>query len=344
MRTVSVEGEGAAANLSYLVVQAGTPAAVSPGGVVDFGPAGIGSTNSVELQIRNEGETPAPIDLISASDAPVFTAAGPQLPTTIAPGASLTLSLAFQPAAFSSYSGTLEVGSALFSLEGRGVLGGAEITGVADTVPAGAQSQVGVQLSGPAPQNLSGLLTMVYTPAGSLQPDPSVQFQTGGTSVPFTVAEGFRKAVFSGTVASNFLFSASLEAGELDVTPSPAPSRSASVPGGPPTISRVTVEAVTASGFTVVVEGFSATREITQATFNLTGRSGIQVQPASITPSGIAAVFQNWYQSEASLAFGSMFTLTVPFTISGETNAIASVSATVSNAQGASQAMSANLP
>jgi hypothetical protein len=353
MRTVSVEGEGAATNLSYLVVQAGTPAAVSPGGVVDFGPAGIGSTNSVELQIRNEGETPAPIDLISASDAPVFTAAGPQLPTTIAPGASLTLSLAFQPAAFSSYSGTLEVGSALFSLEGRGVLGGAEITGVADTVPAGAQSQVGVQLSGPAPQNLSGLLTMVYTPAGSLQPDPSVQFQTGGTSVPFTVAEGFRKAVFSGgdtvgfqsgTVASNFLFSASLEAGELDVTPSPAPSRSASVPGGPPTISRVTVEAVTASGFTVVVEGFSATREITQATFNLTGRSGIQVQPASITPSGIAAVFQNWYQSEASLAFGSMFTLTVPFTISGETNAIASVSATVSNAQGASQAMSANLP
>jgi hypothetical protein len=148
----------------------------------------------------------------------------------------------------------------------------------------------------------------------------------------------------SGTVAANFVFSASLEAGETDVTPAPEPTRTVSIAGGPPTISGVTVELVTASGFTVVVQGFSPTREITQAVFTFTGRSGIQVQPASVTPGGIGDAFRNWYQSEASAAFGSMFTLTVPFTITGETNAIASVSATVSNAQGASTAVSANLP
>lgn len=352
-RTVSVRGEGVAANLSYLIVRSGTPAAVSPGGTVDFGPTGIGSTNSVELEVRNEGETPAPIELIAVADAPVFTTNAPALPTSIAPGASLTLTLAFAPAAFSSYSGTLEVGSALFTLEGRGILGAAEITGLADTLAAGSQARVGVQLSGPASQTLNGVLSMAYTPAGDLPRDPSVQFETGGASVPFTVAQGSTAAAFSGsdsigfqsgTIAANFVFSASLEAGAADVTPSPTPSRAASIPGGAPAISRVTVESVTASGFTVVVEGFSSTREITQATFNFTGRSGIQVQPASVTPSGIAPAFQGWYQSEPSLAFGSMFTLTVPFTISGETNAIASVSATVSNAQGASPAMSANLP
>jgi hypothetical protein len=211
-----------------------------------------------------------------------------------------------------------------------------------------------VRLSGPAPQPLNGSLTMSYTPTGALRPDPSVRFETGGTSVAFTVAQGSDAAVFSnnegtvgfqtGTVAASFVFSASLAAAEADVTPSPAPTRTASVAGGPPTISRVLVESVTGTGFTVVVVGFSPTREITQATFNFTGRNGVQVQPASVTPGGIADVFRNWFQSDASTAYGSMFTLTIPFTISGEANAIASVSATVSNAQGASQAASANLP
>ncbi|MEX2299374.1 MAG: choice-of-anchor D domain-containing protein, partial [Bryobacterales bacterium] len=58
VRTVTVSGEGAAANLSFVVVQAGTPAPVSPGGVVDFGPTSVGSTNTLEFEVRNEGSTP----------------------------------------------------------------------------------------------------------------------------------------------------------------------------------------------------------------------------------------------------------------------------------------------
>jgi hypothetical protein len=354
VRTVAVRGEGIAANLSYSVVQAGTPTVVTPGGVVDFGPTGVGSTNSLQLEVRNEGESPAPLNLIAASDAPIFLVDGPALPTNIAPGAALTLTLGFQPAAFSAYNGTLEVGSAVFVLQGRGVLGGAEITGVSATIPGNNQPTVGVVLSAPATQNLTGALRMTYTPASGLPADPSVQFETGGTSASFTVAEGSSDAIFSnatnqigfqsGTVAASFVFSASLANSQADVTPIPVPTLSTSVVAGAPTISRVSVESVTANGFTVVVEGFSPTREITQATFDFTGRSGVQVQPASVTPTGISAAFQTWFGSTDSLAFGSMFTLTMPFTISGETNGIASVSATVSNAQGASQAMSANLP
>jgi hypothetical protein len=354
IRTVGARGEGIAANLSYMVVQGGAPAGVSPGGTVRFGPTGVGATSSVEFEVRNEGSNPATIDAVTVSDAPIFSAGLPALPATVAPGAALTFTLNFQPSALAPFSGTLDVGFASFALDGSGVLGGAQITGVADSVPANTQPQVGVVLSQPAPRNLTGTLMMAYTPAGSLRPDPTAQFATGGTSASFTVAEGATAAVFpggqsmigfqSGTVAANFVFSASLEAGETDVTPAPEPTRTVSIAGGPPTISGVTVELVTASGFTVVVQGFSPTREITQAVFTFTGRSGIQVQPASVTPGGIGDAFRNWYQSEASAAFGSMFTLTVPFTITGETNAIASVSATVSNAQGASTAVSANLP
>jgi Abnormal spindle-like microcephaly-assoc'd, ASPM-SPD-2-Hydin len=353
-RTVAVRGEGIAANLSYVVVQSGEPADLSPGGTVNFGPTGVGSTSSVGLEVRNAGTTPVPVDLLSASDAPIFAVEGPALPTTIAPGDALTLTLSFEPTALAAFHGTLEVGSAAFSLEGSGVLGGAEINGVAETIPANSQPEVGVTLSAPASSALSGTLTMTYTPAGGAQPDPTVQFETGGLSVAFTVPVGESAAVFpgdgttvgfqSGTIAANFVFSATLEAGETDVTPTPAPTQSGNVAGGAPVISSVAVESVTASGFTVVVEGFSPTREITQATFNFTGRNGIQVQPASVTPGGVGDAFRNWYQSDASAAFGSMFTLTIPFTISGETNAIASVSATISNAQGASSPVSASLP
>lgn len=354
VRTVSVRGEGVAANLSYLVVQGGSSTALSPGGVVNFGPTAIGSTNSVTFEIRNEGDSPAPIDGVSASDAPVFTLSEPALPADIAPGAALTLTLAFQPTAFLSYNGTLTVGSAGFQLAGSGVLDSAEITGLTDTIPGNEQPSVGVVLSSPAQQNLTGTLSMTYTPVGGLPPDPSVQFETSGTSVSFTVPEGSTNAIFpngesavafqSGTVAAGFVFTVSLASGDTDVTPSPAPTRSASVLSGAPSISSVSVESVTANGFTVVVEGFSPTREITQATFSFTGRNGVQVEPASITPSGIAEVFQAWFASPDSQPYGSMFTLTMPFTISGETNGIGAVSATVSNTQGASQTVSANLP
>jgi hypothetical protein len=354
IRTVGARGEGITANLSYGVMQSGAPVGLPPGGTVNFGPTGVGSTNSVEFEVRNEGATATTIDAVTVSNAPIFTAGLPALPATVAPGAALTFALHFGPTALTAFSGTLQVGFASFVLEGSGVLGGAQITGLTDAVPANSQPQVGVALSQPAPRNLSGTLMMAYTPAGSLRPDPTAQFATGGRSAAFTVAEGATAAVFpggqstigfqSGTVAASFVFSASLEAGETDVTPSPEPTRTVMVAGGPPTITRVTVESVTGSGFTVVVQGFSPTREITQAVFNFTGRNGIQVQPASVTPGGIADAFRNWYQSEASAAFGSMFTLTVPFTITGETNAIASVGATVSNAQGASTAVSANLP
>jgi hypothetical protein len=353
-RTVAARGEGIAANLSYTVVQAGTPAGVSPGGSVDFGPTGVGATNSVQFEVRNEGTTPATVDVVSASGGPFEATGFPALPTTIAPGASLAFTLNFRPTALTPFSGTLDVGFAEFELQGNGVLSGAEITGVNATIAPNSQPEIGIRLPAPAPQALNGTLTMNYTPAGSLRPDPAVRFETGGASAAFTVPEGRDAAVFSnneatvgfqsGTVAASFVFSASLAASEADVTPSPAPSSTGSVAGGPPTISRVAVESVSGAGFTVVVVGFSPTREITQATFNFTGRTGVQVQPASVTPSGIADVFRNWFQSDASAAYGSMFTLTIPFTISGEANAIASVSATVSNAAGASPAASANLP
>ena len=201
---------------------------------------------------------------------------------------------------------------------------------------------------------------MTFTPDQGLVNDPNVQFATSlpeslGRRVSFTVPAGGQSAVFggapaigfqSGTVAGTILFSAVFDRNGVDITPTDPPEQSTTVPASPPSITAVLVESVTPSGFTVVVSGFSTTREITQATFRFTGRSGIQVQPSSVSPAGIGEAFADWYEARAeqSQPFGSLFTLEVPFTIGGEQNAIASVSVTLSNSQGASEAASANVP
>jgi hypothetical protein len=57
----------------------------------------------------------------------------------------------------------------------------------------------------------------------------------------------------------------------------------------------------------------------------------------------ITTAATTWYQSTASNAFGGQFKLTLPFTVQGDVNAITSVSVTLSNSQGASTSVSANV-
>jgi hypothetical protein len=55
----------------------------------------------------------------------------------------------------------------------------------------------------------------------------------------------------------------------------------------------------------------------------------------------LAATFSAWYQSAASLNFGSNFTFSVPISFTGSLNAIGSVSVTLVNSAGTSAAVTA---
>jgi hypothetical protein len=79
------------------------------------------------------------------------------------------------------------------------------------------------------------------------------------------------------------------------------------------------------------------------ATFQFEPAAGATLQTTSFTID-VSALFAAWYSSAASLATGSQFSLTVPFTIGGNVSAIASVSVTLTNSVGASAAVSANVP
>ena len=85
---------------------------------------------------------------------------------------------------------------------------------------------------------------------------------------------------------------------------------------------------------------YSTPRQLTQAVVQLTPAAGsnLQTTQLNIPLTDLAAT---WYKSAASSAFGSQFTLALPFTIQGDATGISSVSVSLVNSLGSSPAVSA---
>jgi hypothetical protein len=84
------------------------------------------------------------------------------------------------------------------------------------------------------------------------------------------------------------------------------------------------------NGITVVVVGYSTTRELDSAsfTFAVTGRSQ---QTVSETLTNIANIL--WYDTPGSVQYGSQFTYTQQFAVTGDSTQITQVSVTLTNNQ-----------
>ncbi|PWU02880.1 MAG: hypothetical protein C5B51_20150 [Terriglobia bacterium] len=219
---------------------------------------------------------------------------------------------------------------------------------ISETAAPQSQPLVQLTLANSYPAALTGTLTLAFR-ADVGGDDQTVQFSSGGRTAPFTIAANGTAAVFAipnlamqtGTVAGLLTLTARLQAGGADVTPSPAPTRQIRINPSPPAIAGVQ-SSRTSTGFTVVTNGFSTTREVTQATFHFNGAAGADLQTTDLTMP-VASMFNSWFQSTAVTAFGSQFLFTQSFTVQGDTQAIASVTVTLSNAQGNSQQFTAAL-
>jgi hypothetical protein len=222
------------------------------------------------------------------------------------------------------------------------------IGGVPDTAPPAQQPKVTVAIGAAYPVPVTGTVTLSFTPNAAVNADdPAIQFSTGGRTASFNIPAGSTQAVFTdpnlaiqtGTVAGTITLTTALQAGGNPVNCGCPLTKTVQIARSAPVISSVRITAVT-GGFNVAVIGFSTTREITSATFHFTPSSGNALQTTDVTvPVGTA--FTTWYQSSASNAFGSQFLLTQPFNVQGISGAVGTVSVTLSNTQGTSQAVSA---
>lgn len=220
------------------------------------------------------------------------------------------------------------------------------ISGVGNTGPA-QQPALQVNLGANYSVDVSGTLTLTFQANPGGGDNPEVQFSTGGRTVGFTIPANSTAATFSipslqlqtGTVAGTITITADLKVGSTDVTPTPAPSEQIQISAAPPTISATAAH--TATGFTVTVTGFSTTLDMSQAIFQFNAAAGANLQTTSITVP-VGPLFSSFYQSAVPGPTGSQFVYTQPFTVNGSA-AITSVTVTMTNGAGSSQAATATI-
>jgi hypothetical protein len=220
----------------------------------------------------------------------------------------------------------------------------AQAADVSVTVPptpaSGEQPGITIVLNSPYPTDLSGTLALTFAPkSASGADDPAIQFSTGGRTLNFTVPAGSTTippvALQTGTVAGTITVALALTTGGVDVTPAGVSPITLVIAPAAPVITSVKFSNDTAGLITVVINGFSNTRDMTQATFVFTG-SGAQSLGSAQVQIPVSSLFSPWYSSSTSDQFGSEFTYTQSFQLSKPDSNITGVSATLANSIGTS--------
>jgi hypothetical protein len=195
------------------------------------------------------------------------------------------------------------------------------------------------------PLPLQVTLTLTVQPATPGGPvDPAVQFSTGGTTYTFTEPANSTTVpiiqIQTGTLEATITVTLTLESGGQDVTPSGVQPVVISVPATAPVITSVSL---TRDGtiLIVLVQGYSSPREVTNANFDFTAASGDSINDPQVTVNNVETDFTDWYGQDASTQYGSAFTYTQTFLLSNDASTIGSVSVTLSNSVGTSNAVSA---
>jgi hypothetical protein len=217
--------------------------------------------------------------------------------------------------------------------------------GVPPLVPSGQDQPLTLTLSSAYPAALEGTLTLTFAPNGGLPDDPAIQFQNGSRVIAFSVPAGtqpkIQVAMKSGTVAGLITITPSFTASGQSVNTLPdVVAQQMQIAPAEPLISLFTCSR-TSTGFVAVVEGFTNTRAVTQASFDAQSASG------SLGIAGLGAdaplLFGGWFGSAQAAASGGLFRYTQPITTQVDASTVVSATVKLSNTIGTSTTASCHL-
>ena len=219
-----------------------------------------------------------------------------------------------------------------------------------NNINAAQQPAVVVTMGGSIPFTVRGTMTLSF--ASSVGGDDQlVRFSNSTRTAGFSISptSGGRAtfndgslAVLTGTTAGTITLTATFSdasAPANDMTPKPAKTFTYTINAGAPVIVSVVVCNSTASGFSAQVTGYSTPRDMSNVSFTFTPTTGTNLASTTATVQ-LGSTFTTWYGSTAANAFGSLFTLTVPFTVGSSgpisTAPISALTASLTNSRGTS--------
>lgn len=363
--TFTIAGTAIGPKLSYTYTNAAAPIAVDDGGQVIFPPTAVGASVSLNFSIQNTGTSAAAISSINLASAnPIFTLQQlPSLPFTLNAGASVSFGISFAPNNTGGLTTTLRVNGGSFTLSGSGLQPSALPAYQFQGPPSGnhppaQQPTVGLTLASPYPLPLQGTLRLTFVPS-VFSDDPSIQFASGGRTTSFTVPANSTRAVFAGnltaiplqtgTTAGTIIITPAFTLfGGFDVTPATPDLLTLTIQRSAPQLLTASVAAVTATSFSVVLNGYSTTRNVRQLDIQITPRPGNTFSSTHLTLD-VSTPSSAWFQSSTSQGLGGGFLVTIPFLLNGSGKAdpvhlLESLSITATNDVGASSAVSVVIP
>ena len=188
------------------------------------------------------------------------------------------------------------------------------------------------------PVDLVGTLTLTFKGDGTLPDDPAIQFSNNSRTLPINIPAGTRPAINAifktGTIAGVITLTPQFTSGGVAVTGTGLGPQTLTVPRIAPVLTAVTC--TRASGaFNVVSDGYTNTRQATQAQFTFTGDN---LGTASLGVDATAA-FNTWAAGNSP---GGTFRYTQAFNVQGNVNAITTVAVRLTNSVGQSAERSAS--
>jgi hypothetical protein len=191
------------------------------------------------------------------------------------------------------------------------------------------QQPVQIALASPYPTDLAGQISLT----GTQDPDAVfIQNSQTALSIPFTIRAGTTTATFTGgpVLLQSGTSSQPFSINATTTTPAQSASQQFSVLPLPPQITGTSYSPGSGS-FTITLQGFSTTREVSQATFRFFTNN----QSSAPYTMSVADIFKTWYQNPQSSGSG-IFKYVQPFTLTGDLASVTSVQVTLTNSAGTS--------
>ena len=208
----------------------------------------------------------------------------------------------------------------------------------------GTQPSLSFAITNPYPVALTVTFTLTFAPAVTPPvDDPAIQFSNGSRTFSFVVPANSVSVppiqLQSGTIAGTITIPIQLVAGGAVVTPASLQPVVIVVPATIPTITSASIKR-SGDQLTVVVVGFSNTREVDQATFQFIAAPGAQINTPDIALP-VGPIFADWYSTAPSDPYGSTFSYTQIFNVSDGAANVGSVQVTLTNSVGVSTSQTA---